>query len=52
MTSLARQGDHIEWIIAQPVLGSDGGVRGVVVGELSPAVLPILLDPNWTAVRN
>jgi len=46
LTSLARKGDHLQWIIAQPVLGSGDRVKGVVVGELSAAVLPSLLDPH------
>ncbi len=46
LTSLARKGDHLQWIIAQPVFGTDKKVEGVVVGELNPAVLPTLLDPH------
>ena len=46
VTSLFRQGDHIRWIIAQPVLGGNGRVQAVVVGELDPAVLPTLLNPE------
>jgi methyl-accepting chemotaxis protein len=46
VTSLFRQGDHIRWIIAQPVLGGNGRVQAVVVGELNLAVLPTLLNPE------
>jgi methyl-accepting chemotaxis protein len=49
LTSLARKGDHLEWIIAQPVMGGGGRVQGVVVGELSSSVLPTLLNPELDA---
>jgi methyl-accepting chemotaxis protein len=46
MTSPTLEGDHIRWIIAQPVLGGDGRLQAVVVGELNPAVLGTLLNPE------
>ena len=46
VTSPIRQGDHIRWIIAQPVLGGNGRLRAVVVGELNPDVLHRLLNPE------
>ena len=46
VTSLVRQGQHIQWIIAQPVLGADGRPRGVLVGDLNVGVLPGLLSPE------
>ena len=45
-TSPTRQGDHIQWIVAQPVLDADGQVKAVVVGELNSAIVPVLLEPN------
>ncbi|HST63846.1 MAG TPA: methyl-accepting chemotaxis protein [Mycobacteriales bacterium] len=46
VTSLVRQGQRIRWVIAQPVLGTDGRPRGVVVGDLNAGVLPRLLAPE------
>jgi methyl-accepting chemotaxis protein len=46
VTQMVRRGDHIEWIIANRILGDDGRVVGVVAGNLDPASLPALLDPN------
>jgi len=44
LTSPELRGERIQWVIAQPVLGSDGQPRGVLVGNLNPAVLGELLD--------
>jgi methyl-accepting chemotaxis protein len=46
LTSPVRQGDHIQWIIAQPVPGSDGHPRSVLIGNLNPTVLAELLNPE------
>ena len=46
VTSPVQIGGHIEWVIAQPVLGDTGQPQGVVVGELNPAVLASLLNPE------
>ena len=46
VTSPARQGDQIQWIIAQPVLGSDGQPQAVLVADLNPLVLADLLNPQ------
>ena len=46
VTSPARQGDQIHWIIAQPVLGSDGKPQAVLVADLNTVVLADLLNPD------
>ncbi|HYU03733.1 MAG TPA: methyl-accepting chemotaxis protein [Jatrophihabitantaceae bacterium] len=46
LTSLARQGDHIQWIIATPVTGVHGKVTGVLVANLDSSVLKSLLSPE------
>jgi KaiC/GvpD/RAD55 family RecA-like ATPase len=37
---------HIRWMLAQPVLDATGRPQGVVVGDLDPAVLAELLNPE------
>jgi methyl-accepting chemotaxis protein len=37
---------HIRWVLAQPVLDTQGRPQGVVVGDLAPAVLAGLLNPE------
>jgi hypothetical protein len=49
LTSPTRQGDHIQWVIAQPVLGADGHPAAVLVGELNPTVLASLLNPELSS---
>jgi hypothetical protein len=46
LTSPVRQGDHIQWVIAQPVPGSTGHPQSVLVGNLNPTVLGALLNPE------
>jgi methyl-accepting chemotaxis protein len=46
VTSLTRRGDHVEWIMAQPILGADGDAVGVVVADLNAEELTTLLDPE------
>lgn len=46
LTSLVRRGDHLEWIMAEPVLGADGGPVGVVVADLNAVELAELLNPE------
>ena len=46
LTSPAKRGERIEWIIAQPIPGSDGKPRGVIVANLDLTVLVNLLDPE------
>jgi methyl-accepting chemotaxis protein len=46
LTSPVRQGDHIQWVIAQPVPGSTGHPQAVLVGNLNPTVLGALLNPE------
>ena len=43
-TSLVQRGDHIQWVIAQPIVGGTGQPLGVVIGELNPAALAALLN--------
>ncbi len=52
VTSLIRRGDHIEWIIAQPVIGANGRTQGVVIGDLNPTVLATLLNPELNKGNN
>ena len=49
LTSPVRVGDHIQWVIAQPILGADGHPAAVLVGELNPTLLATLLDPELSA---
>jgi methyl-accepting chemotaxis protein len=49
LTSPVKVGDHIQWIIAQPVLGVDGRPAGVLIGDLNPALLTELLNPELDA---
>jgi methyl-accepting chemotaxis protein len=46
VTSLVQRGDHIQWIIAQPINGPTGHPIGVLVGDLDPTVLATLLNPE------
>jgi methyl-accepting chemotaxis protein len=46
ITTPIRQGDHIQWIIAEPVRSADGAMHSVVVAELNPVVLADLLNPE------
>jgi methyl-accepting chemotaxis protein len=46
VTSPVQSGDHIQWVIAQPVIGGTGQPVGVVIGQLNPAVLADLLNPE------
>jgi methyl-accepting chemotaxis protein len=36
----------VEWVVAQPVLGRDGRVVGVVAGDLAVTALPELIGPG------
>ncbi len=45
-TSLTEFSGHIRWIVAEPVRDADGQVMGAVFGNLDPAVLPGLLNPE------
>jgi methyl-accepting chemotaxis protein len=44
LTSPARRGDGIQWIMAEPVRGDDGQVQAVLVAELNPTVLADLFN--------
>jgi methyl-accepting chemotaxis protein len=46
VTSPVKQGEHMQWIIARPILGRDGQPSGVVVADLDPTVLVHLLNPE------
>jgi methyl-accepting chemotaxis protein len=46
VTSLVQLGDHIQWIITQPINGPTGHPIGVLVGDLNPVVLGDLLNPE------
>jgi hypothetical protein len=48
-TSPTRHGDSIQWILAQPIPGTDGHPRAVLVGDLDPLVLATLLNPELDA---
>jgi methyl-accepting chemotaxis protein len=48
-TSPTRHGDSIQWIMAQPIPGTDGHPRAVLVGDLDPLVLATLLNPELDA---
>jgi methyl-accepting chemotaxis protein len=49
VSSLVRHGDDVQWVAARPVLGPAGRPIGVVVGQLNPAKLATLLDPELDA---
>src|SRR6478735_3674387 len=52
-TPLVQRGDHIQWVIAQPIVGGNGQPQGVVIGELNPAVLTDLLyDTTMGAITD
>jgi methyl-accepting chemotaxis protein len=46
LTSLTQRGNHIQWVIAHPILGTNGRPQGVVIGDLNPTVLADLLNPE------
>ncbi|TFD80193.1 HAMP domain-containing protein [Cryobacterium sp. Sr8] len=46
LTSMARQGQKIDWIIAEPVLDGAGKVSAVVVANLDPMALHELIMPD------
>jgi methyl-accepting chemotaxis protein len=46
LTSLMRQGNQIQWILARPILGPDGKPQGVIAADLNAAELGILLNPE------
>jgi methyl-accepting chemotaxis protein len=46
VTSLVQLGDHIQWIITQPINGPTGHPIGVLVADLNPVVLGDLLNPE------
>ncbi|MEV6872998.1 methyl-accepting chemotaxis protein [Amycolatopsis sp. NPDC051128] len=47
VTSPLRQGDQLQWIVAQPIIGADGRVQGVVVGDLQvESLATVLVDPD------
>ena len=46
VTSMVRHGDHVDWILAQRIVGADGRVLGVVAGNLRAAALTDLLNAH------
>jgi gas vesicle protein len=46
LTSPVQQGEHIQWIIAQPVPGKDGHPQSVLIGNLDATRLGALLNPE------
>ena len=46
ITSLLHRGNHLQWIIAHPVIGKGGHIGGVAIGNLRPERLAVLLDPE------
>jgi methyl-accepting chemotaxis protein len=46
ITSLTEDAGHLQWVIAQPVLGSDGRPDAVAIGYLDTTVLAGLLNPE------
>jgi methyl-accepting chemotaxis protein len=49
LTSLFITAGHLQWIVAEPVLGVDGRPQAVAIGYLDPAVLGDLLNPELAA---
>jgi hypothetical protein len=49
LTSPVKAGDRIHWIVAQPIVGADGRPKAVVIGDLNPAALGDLLNPELGA---
>jgi methyl-accepting chemotaxis protein len=49
ISSLVRRGDDVQWIAARPVFSSGGRPIGVMVGQLNPAMLATLLNPELEA---
>jgi methyl-accepting chemotaxis protein len=43
--AIQKASDGIDWILTAPILGSDSKAQGVVVGDLSLAVMGRLLNP-------
>jgi methyl-accepting chemotaxis protein len=46
LTSLIEVAGHIQWAMAQPVLGPDGRVQAVAIGYLDATVLADVLNPE------
>jgi len=46
VTSLASEGDHLRWVIAERIVGPGGRAVGVVAGNLRAASLGNLLDTH------
>ena len=46
VTSLLHRGNHLQWIIAHPVIGERGHIEGVAFGNLRPERLALMLDPE------
>lgn len=46
LTSPERSGDHVDWIVASRIVGSNGDVLGAIAGNLSTTSLPHLLNTD------
>jgi methyl-accepting chemotaxis protein len=49
VTSPVKSGEHIQWVIAEPILDPAGQPSGLVVANLNPTVLATLLNPELDA---
>ena len=49
VTSLLRQGDQIQWIVAQPVMDRSGRPAAVLIGDLDPVALNTLFNAELSA---
>ncbi len=46
LTTMSNEAGHLRWIVATPILGSDGRPEGVVAGDLNETALAGVLDPK------
>ena len=46
LTSVVEVNGHLQWVMAQPVVGSDGRPQAVVIGYLDATVLADVLNPE------
>ena len=47
LTSLTERDGHLQWIMAEPVLGLDGRPVAVVIASLNPSTLDEILSPTF-----
>jgi methyl-accepting chemotaxis protein len=46
LTSVTENTGHLQWVVAQPVIGADGRPQAVAIGYLDAAVLADVLNPQ------